>query len=289
MAVNTTTLLSKINMKGELPFGKFTDKEILEEAYDVLISELQPLIISVRQEYYVKRVSVDITAGVAKYRMPDRSVGQQLREVKILRGNDVIDIPQIGLEEVGTLSTGTPRSFYLESNYVYLYPTPGSTVDRLALTYSLRCSKPVSATEVAVITSIDFVTGVITASCPSTWTTANSFDLVSRKNAGESLGRDLVATNVTPGVNITFNISDLGTELAPGDFVSLADESFIVQVPAEAVQLWAMLTVRNLLASQASLQEAQAAQAMIDNLKGDLVRLIGTRVAGAQKRRGPSI
>lgn len=290
MAVNTTTLLAKINLKGELPFGKFSDPEILDVAYDVLISELQPLIIGVRQEYYLKRTSSNIIAGVSKYRMPDRAVGQQLREVKILRGNsDLLDIPQIDLEQVSMVNPGTPNSFYLESNYVCLYPTPGTTVDSLSLTYSLRCSKPVSASEVAVINSIDWLTGVVTASCPAAWTTADSFDLVSRKNAGESLAQDIIASNVTPGVSITFAIDDLGTELAVGDYISLAGESFIVQVPEEAVQLWSMLVVRDLLMSQASLQELQATQQMVDSLKEQLGRLLVTRVLGAPRRRGRAI
>lgn len=288
MSVNTTQLLAAIDLKAELAEGKFQPEELLALAYDCLIAEVQPLINGIREEYYVSRSIVPIIGGKSAYRIPDRAAAQKLREVKILKGPRVQDVPQMVMEDRTTTDVGEPKSFYLESGYVKLYPTPASTQYNLELAYYLRCSKLVQIDEVAVVSSIDRATGIIIASCPSNWSTSDSFDLVSRKNSGESLGRDLMATSVSL-TDITFAPSNISEDLAVGDYISLAGETFVVQIMDEAMSYLTQLTVLECLMAQGAQQEAQLAQAKAEALKAQLITMLTSRVIGAPKRFSPKI
>jgi hypothetical protein len=249
---------------------------------------VQPLIVNVREEYYVKHLLHSVIAGQASYRLPDRALGQKLREVKLKLNGRFIDLPQISVEDVKTTDTGTPSAFWLESTYIKLYKTPATTEGQLDLSYYLQCSKPVVSTAVAQITNIDTDTGVLTAACPSTWTTSDTFDLTSRKNSGENLAMDLTASSVT-GSDITFATADLPSTLAIGDYISLANETFVVPVPDAAHSLLIALTAAELLYAMGSLNEAAAMDGKAERLRGALLPLLKGRVTGAPKRIGPMI
>lgn len=279
--INSTRLLASIDLKGALPEGRFTPNEILDLAYDCLIGDVQPLIIGVREEYFVRKESVAIQAGLAKYAIPSRAAGSKLREIKLIQNSQVINLPQIGVEEITRNYQGQPSTFYLESNGVVLYPTPSSTQDTLDLSYFLRVSRPVTSTEVAVVTNIAL--GVVTASCPSTWSVADSFDVMNRN--GEIILMDAVSTSVT-ATDITFADA---SSLSVGDYVSLAGESFLIQIPDEAVPLLAMLTVVECMNSLGDLQALQVAQGKAEQLRASLTNLLTARVLGEPRRFSPQI
>lgn len=288
MSITSTKLIQQVTLKAELPDDKFQDDEILDVAYDLLISDVQPLIVNVREEYYVKHLFHTITAGQVAYRLPDRALGQKLREVKLKLDGQYTDLPQTSVENVATTDSGTPSSFWLESNFINLYRKPAITEGQLDLSYYLQCSRPVVSSAVAQITGIDTITGEITAGCPSTWSTTDTFDLTSRKNSGENLAMDLVASAVTTS-SITFSVSDLPSTLAVGDYVSLSNETFILPIPDAAHSLLIALTASELLYAMGSLQEAAAMDGKCDRLRASLVPLLKGRVTGAPKRFGPMV
>jgi hypothetical protein len=288
MSFNTTQLASQITVKAALPDQRYTDQEFLDLAYDVLITEVQPQIVNLREEYYVKHKFHTVTTNQQAYLMPDRALGQKLREVKLKVGSQVKDLPRISIEDVQSTNTGSVTSFFLESNYVYLQQTPASSGDTLDLSYYLQASKLVPSAEVARITAVDQTTGVVTAACPSTWTTSNTFDLTSAKNSGENLAMDLAASAVS-GTDITFAVADIPSGLAVGDYVSLANETYIVPVPDAAKAWFVSLVAAELLGAMGSLNEQQAMQAKAEQQRGQLVPLLVNRVSGAPRRFGPMV
>jgi hypothetical protein len=288
MSFNTTQLVNQIALKAALPDQRYTDQEILDLAYDVLITEVQPQIVNLREEYYVKHKLHTVTANQQAYLMPDRALGQKLREVKLRVGSQVKDLPRISIEDVQSTNTGSVTAFYLESNYVYLYQTPASTGDTLDLSYYLQASGLVPSTDAARITGIDRATGVVTAACPATWTTSDTFDLTSAKNSGENLALDLTASAVS-GTDITFAVADIPSGLAVGDYVTLANETYIVPVPDSAKAWFVSLVAAELLGAMGSLNEQQAMQVKAEQQRGQMVPLLVNRVSGAPKRFGPQI
>ncbi|RYF51287.1 MAG: hypothetical protein EOO38_03605 [Cytophagaceae bacterium] len=244
---------------------------------------------SVREEYFVVGDTQPVI-GTPSYSVPSRAIGQKLREIKLIRGTQVVDLPQILPEDITSISTGgQPTCFYLEGNKVvlYPYPSPSGTGDSLRLTYHLRHSKLVPSTSIATVTAVDTVTGVITTSGnPTAWAITDNFDIVSR--SGESILRDMVPLAVSTN-SITVAPSLALSEVTVGSYLSLSGETFVLQIPDDAMNLLAMMTVVECLNSMGSLQEVQVVQGKVNELSQTLTRLLTQRVIGSPKRRGPQV
>lgn len=278
--MNTTDLLSKVKLKAALPEGRLEDSEILELAYDALLSELVPLIVSMRTEYYVKS---QVSEAVEITPIASRALGLALREVKLISGNAIRDLFLSNLEDVTTTQTGTPESFYLENNSIVLYPPPASSADQIKQSFFFRPNKLVTTDETATIAAIDRDTGILTVVPPASWSTSNTFDLVSALPGHDVLNWDIVVTSVSE-TEITIDPSDIPSSLRVGDSLCLAGESPYAQIPDEAFNLLAQLTICDCLEEMGALQELQAAQAKVEKLKSSLASILSNRVQGAPKK-----
>ena len=282
MAFDTTRLLAQIKLKGAIPEGRFTDQEILDVAYDVLISNITPFLVSNREDYYVMSETQAITASQASYSLPSRAIGQSLREVKMIRGNQVIDLERIDLEEVTSISEGQPNQFYIENNELILYPTPQTTADTLKQYFFIRPSKLVPITESARITAIDTGTNTITTTdAPSDWTTADTFDLIQGKSGFRILSQDLTASSVATN---SITLSGIPSTLVVGDYINLVEETVFPYLPTEAHSLLVHATVAELLESIGDMNGFQAAEVRVARMMEVLESLFATRVQGAPKQ-----
>lgn len=283
MALDTTKLLTQIKIKASLPDGRYTDAEILDIANDVLQSQVVPLIINLKEEYYVTSASQNITANVSSYPIPYRAYGLMLREAKKVQSNSLINLIRVDPTAITTTVAGNPTSFYLEGHDVVLYPIPSTTQATLKLSYFITPSKPVQSTEVAVITAINTATGIITATPPSTWTTASTYDFVSRRNGHKCLAIDLTPTAIS-STTITFNASDLPSSLAVGDYVALAQEAPFVQIPDAGFPLVVQLVANELLEDLGDQEALQIGISKAENLKQTFTQAMSVRVSGEPKR-----
>ena len=284
MAFNSAYLLTQVKVKASPPEGRYSDAEILQLANDCMISHVVPLIISLKEEYYVTSEDQNLTSSVNSYPIPHRALGLSLREVKKIRGTQIIDLDRMSPEEITSSSTSdATKGFYVQAQDVVIYPTPSSTQDSLRCYYFLTPSRIVNVTECAVITAINTGTGVVTATPPTTWTTSNQLDFCSRLNGHKTLG-----SNVTPSAisttDITFALVDLPSTLAVGDYVALAGETPYLQCPDVCFDLVVRLVTNELLESLGAQAELQAGMAKADKLQANVVSLLTNRVTGAPKR-----
>lgn len=283
MTNDSAYLLKQVKLKSALPTGRFDDDEILEVADDVVLSQVVPLIISLREEFFVTSEDQAITANQKAYPVPYRAMGLSLREVKKVVGSTIVDMDRMSPEEITTTQTGNPNKFYLESMDVILYPTPSATRDSLRLSYYKTPSKLKTVSDCGLITAIDTGTGVVTANCPTTWTTGDSFDFVSKRNGHRNHSTDLSCSSVST-TSITFAAADLPSALVVGDYVTLAGESPFVQLPDACFDLVVRLTVNDLLESMGDQAGLQAGLARTNTLQQTVVSLLTNRVAGALKK-----
>ena len=277
---DTTRLLAQINLKGALPTGRFEDQELLDLASDALISLVAPMIVGSREEYYLQDEDQTVTANQGAYPIPYRALGMALREVKVIRGTEIVDLYRMDPEDVTDTSTGLSEGFYLKGNNVVLYPTPDATGDTLRLTYFVRPSTLVPTTECAVITAI--AGNTLTCVPPSSWTTANSFDIVQGKSGFSLKGHDLTASAVNSGSLVL--AATAPATLAVGDYVSLAGESCFPHIPVEAHQLLTHLTIVAALESMGDTEGQAKAEATAERLKANFGILMSNRVQGAPRR-----
>jgi hypothetical protein len=281
---NTTRLVNMVKLKGDLPDGRYEDSEILDLATDALVSEIAPLMVAAREEYYVRSKDFTVTAAQSDYLIPSRAVGGTLREVKLISGTQIKDLDRMDPEDIQTTASGTPNAFYIQGDNIVLYPTPSASGDTLRLTYFVRPSALVETTACAQITAINGTT--VTVAVPAGWTTANTFDIV-RGESGFSLkGMDLAASAV--------NVSDMvlasvPTDVVVGDWVCLSGESCFPWIPADAHQLLVHLTVVACLEALGDQTNLQIAAARAEALKEALKAVLTTRVQGAPRRFGTTL
>lgn len=281
MAFDTTRLTEQITIKGCLPTGRFTPADLLDMAYDVMLSEIVPEVIDVREEYYVRRGNLDVSGGEASYPINTRALGGVLRELKYISGTDVIDLIRTDIEEIISEVSGTPEKFYIEGNNVILWPTPSATVGVLRQFFFIRPSKFVLPEACAQITAIDTLTKTVTATTPSGWSTANTFDFVKGRAHYDIIDIDHAASSVS-GTEITF-VSDLPAGLRVGDFVCLAEESCFPFLPIEGHMALSLATAAAALESTGDPKAAEVASKAA-MLKKNFRTVMSVRVQGAPKR-----
>lgn len=285
MALDNTRFLSQVTIKAALPTGRFTNQEILDVAYDVLLSDVVPFLISLRQEFFTAKSPQTIVAGTKTYAINARALGNVLRELKWadLTGK-IFNLTQIDPSDVNDDPSGTPQSFYMQANSVILYPTPiaGGT---LYQTYFERPSRPVEISTCAQITAIDTVNGIVTATPYSTWTTANSFDFVS---ANQIRAKDVTASSIGTST-MTFGASNIPYNLAVGDYVALAQETPFVTVPDDCIPLLQQLTAVDLLESMGDANAVQLAISKAEKLRSGLARIMSIRVEGEPVKLTPTV
>ena len=200
----------------------------------------------------------------------------------MIRGNQVIDLERIDLEEVTSTIQGQPNQFYIENNELILYPTPQTTADTLKQYFFIRPSKLVPITESARITAIDTGTNTITITdAPSGWTTADSFDLIQGKSGFRILSQDLTASSVATNSIV---LSGIPSTLVVGDYINLVEETVFPYLPTEAHSLLVHATVAELLESIGDMNGFQAAEVRVARMMEVLESLFATRVQGAPKQ-----
>lgn len=281
MAFDTSRLVQQITLKGALPDGYFADQELLNIAYDVLLSEIVPLVLSKREEYYVREKDYSIVYNQTKYAIPARAMGGQLREVCVDDGNFKRHLERLDPRYADKRDVGLYYKFYLQNNDVVLYPTPKNTQDTLKLTYFFRPSKLVPVSETAQVTVING--SVLTlSSIPTGWTASNLFDITKGSGGYENLDFDLSVSAVDTNANTLTFVSTLPSTLAVGDWVSLAEESSWPYMPQEAQIALIQGSVAGCLESMGDPAYAVSAQ-KFEQQKAILEKMLSTRIEGQMK------
>jgi len=218
---------------------RFSQSDILALANEEQQSMIVPMIVALREEFFVFRETLSIAAGLESFRIPERAIGRTLREIQYRNetgGTLVYDLPRISIEDsyrFTNLGTGTPNGFMIEGDSIRLLPTPSS--DGEAVLYTLRRpSDLVLSTRTATVTAVG--TNTITLSkVPSNLTIGSKIDITDSIPSFPLIYKDLTITNIT-GLVLTVS-GFTGTALASvdvNDVVSTALETSIIQMPSEA-------------------------------------------------------
>ena len=279
MGVYTTTnLLDSIYRRAFLPSNQttFTNTELLSIADEETKTLLLPLIMSVREEFFVTYDDFSITANQSAYSIPHRSIGMKVREVQIVDGsNNVTDLPRMQPENIKSYNSGNPEAFYLKNNQVCLYPSPAATSGTLRVYYFIRPGEFIATSSAAVVSSING--NIVTVSTiPSTWVTGNTFDLISKDSGHPYRDYDLTSTLVS-GNDIT--LPSTPSDLAVGDYITLQGYSPLVQLPPEFQSILAQAVAVQCLESMSQPGADKAAQKlklMLDTAQ----KLLTDRVEG---------
>lgn len=288
MAFTTTDLIRSIKVKGQIPTSQntFSTTDMLALADDEILTGIVPLIMSARESYFQATSDVTIVSGTAAYPIPERAIGDKLKEVQIVDASgNVSDLNRTEVESAAGYSTssGQPSAFYLDGTDIVLVPTPNMSGYSLRLTYFRRPGTLVAITAAGTITAIDTALKQVTiSSSPTTFTTSQTFDLVKAKPGFKTLAMDQAITAI--GSNVITFTNALPSGLAVGDFVTLSTQSPVPQIPVEFHSVLALRVAVAILRSLGHEKEADSKQKELDKIEAAALGLISPRVEGEAKR-----
>lgn len=240
--MDSTKLLSSIKSAILVPSyqPRYTDADLLglanDEQQSLIVSELK----SLREDYFTIRSEIAIIAGQSEVYIPERAVGRTARDIRYFtQSSQEYSLPRIQLEDTylyTNFASGNPTGFSLVGDNIVLLPTasdPGTCV----VYYDFRPSAIVSMTRVAKVTAVG-IDNVTVAAVPTNITIGSLADITRKTPAYKVTYYDRTITNISGGV-ITldgFSVSNPITAVSVGDYISLAQETGLVQLPDEAQQ-----------------------------------------------------
>lgn len=291
-----TALLASLKRRGMLPSTAeaLSDTDYLDFCNEEMMAYIVPTMMSTMEEYFVRIEDFDISTNTQSYYIPYRAMGGNLRLVQLNQNGQTnatwVSIPRIEPEREQDYSygAGSPVGYLIRNNAVVLLPLPAQPNGILRLQYFIRPNNLVATTAVGTITAITPGSETTTVTCsniPSTFTTAKQYDLIKAIPGFDTLSFDLNASAVVTGANGTITFSDasaVSDSLAIGDYVCLATESPVAQIPYE---LHALLAQRVAFKAQEALGDPRApfAGKVCDDMSARLMKMLSPRSQGSAR------
>lgn len=222
-----------------------TDQRVLALANEELSAHIVPLILSLNQEFFVYLDdTLFTTTDKADYSIPYRAIGRILRDLKVNDQGNTFNCEQIALEDAHTLEFAAGNfCYYFRGDKFILVPKPRADTFRLLRYYLLRPNQIVKTSDASKVLGISG--NVVTVdSVPPTFTPNVLVDFIQGIQGNSTVSMDQMISNVS-GNQIT--ITNVPSDLSVGDWVSLAEQSPVIQLPDEAFPLLVYLTAKRCL------------------------------------------
>lgn len=285
MEYTSTAFVSAVKRLAAMPTDQdtFTTEKFLEIGDEQILSYILPGLAQKLEQYYAYDVEESVNAtGV--YEIPSRAVGGALLNVALLDGtsrHDVSWISEDQLDRTDESLTGKPGC-YIKRNQLILVPPTSHGYDTLRKTILIRPNSLIQTSSAAQITAINTGTGTLTfASLPSTFTTARSYDFIQQNPHFDHVEIDKSATTIT---STTMVFASLSSRLAVGDWVAIAGQSPIVQVPVELQVLLRYKAAQSCLMSQGDTEHYKTITKDIELMEKGLTSIFTPRIKQEGKK-----
>lgn len=286
MLVTTDDLIADIKIRGSIPTSqdRFTNARFLSLANAELQSKVFPLVLKSRQNYYEYDIDTAINAS-GLYALPTRAYLGGISNVALIDSSRRLDLPWLS-EEVETdldQPQDSTAGIILKRNTIQLKPKAGQGYTSLRMTILLRPGLFVLESAAAQITAISGTTLTFAASTiPTTWTTSNTFDLIQGNPHYDHLGIDLSASSV--GATTIVLSSTPSDRLAVGDWIALAGQSPIVQLPEAFSYLLSQRVANTCMRSMGDMNGFKAGEALANEMEKELTGAIQPRIQKEAQR-----
>lgn len=300
--LTSSTLISTIKREAMIPTNQstFENSDFLAMANQEMRISVVPSILIYHEEYLV-RDSDDITLveNQNAYPIPYRAVGGKFREVfyKDTQGQ-LRSMTRISPDHRPYYQTSNFQNrfvyFYIEGNDIVLMPDVGANPNgSIVFSYYMRPNELVDESRVATITnisvnSVQATTSYTVDNIPSNldtfmqngqsftgFTSSVQYDILQTNPGHRTWNFDIVPITVdTVNKIITFNTSDVSSSIVAGDYIAIAGESIIPQIPADMHDVLAQRVASRCLEAlgdQAGLQSANTRLKEMEMKTGTLV------------------
>jgi hypothetical protein len=287
----TDSLIRSIKRRCAIPANQstFTEDDFLAFINEELSLNLVPMIMSLHEDYLLFFEDIPLSSSQSEYTIPARAVGNKLRDVQYVDSNgNVYEMTRVRVGDLpdfqGAYEVNNAYAFYIQNNKVVLTPpVQPSSSGSLRMYYYLRPSEVVSEDRIGIITGINTLTGEIAVdSIPTNFSLGIKYDLYKFESPHRPLKIELDATGINTTTNVvTFNPSDLPSDLKIGDHLGQARECIIPQVPSDLHVVLAQYVAERILEAQGDSEGLRNAKVKSKELEISAGNIIDNRVEDA--------
>jgi hypothetical protein len=243
MSMTSDRILRGIKRRMTFPGNQsvMDDDDILEICDDVISIDILPHIVSLRQDYVVRKIKVPCVSGQKSYLIPYRAIGQTLRDLKIVdSSNRAYDMRLIQIEDEHKFrisgSSAPSSAFYFSGDSIVLTSDADSAWS-LEFWVDFAISRLVKVQDCALVQSIS-MDDVTVETVPSTIQVGDEIDFVRSKQGSNVIDYDKAVNGIT-GTTLQFSSGDVPDEitddilsvLEPGDYIAPAQTTPVLPVP----------------------------------------------------------
>lgn len=239
-----------------------TEEEIAEIATEELNGFVVPQIRSAAADFFSYTQTYDVSDGEDGFEIPGRAAGSTISFIiGNQQGNAVCKIPLAQDGDLDTLILSSSnllnfntssQVYFIRNNRIHLRPLANGTVDTITATFPARPNDLILEADARQILEINGNTITLTSALPSIDDTT-PIDIIANNSPYVFRTYDVTPVSV---VGADVELDELPVGIAVGDWVSLAGESAIPQIPYE---LHPVLRYRTL----ARVLEATGKQSMV--------------------------
>ena len=274
----------------------YQDEDILDILNEEVTQGLLATIMSLNEEHMVDHIdipitSIDLSNGV---KIPERAVGNKLRDVSYISSGKSYELTRITLEDVSDYENGssnyTLNTFYVEGDKikfisndiqadslrVYFYMMPNDIV------HEENCGKIFNIND-----NLDDTTTLTLVSIPDNFSNHPIMDLVSNKVPNKIIGYDISPTPL--GVNatlktVTFLTVDIPCDLSEGDYICEQFTSPYLNMPTEMHALLAQRAAIFILEALNDTEGLKNALMRLNGMERSIQTILENRVEGAPQK-----
>jgi hypothetical protein len=236
---------------------------------DELQGYLVPLILGVREDFFVTQTTYALAAGAASVRLPNAAVAGGVRLVVwVAEDGGETPLERVAFERFGL------EGFTLQGNNL-IFTSALTEARTLRISYERRPNRVVDDAAARALTA-KTTTTLTVASVPATFTASVAYDFVAATPGFECFSVDATPSGLA---TTTFTFASLPSGLAVGDYLCLAGESPVPQVPAELHPLLAQRIAYVALRGLGD-AKAEAARVQADEMRAGALTMLTPRAAG---------
>lgn len=262
--------------------------QLLSFLNSIIQLDMVSLIDSTNQEFFVRTVDLPLVANQSRYRIPYRAMGRTIRDLKYhdttvgaekFRDMVLINIDDLSFYQVGYQNYA---AFYFKGDSIMVVPDVPSTISAgaaLQVWYKLKPNAPCLLQDSAVVVSINDP-DVTVAQVPSNLSTGSLVDFIQGREGCDIYDFDKPILNIN-STTLTFDVGAIPTELQPGDYISLAQTSPVINMlPEECQPLIENKTAKLLLASIGDMAGSTQFDGWITDMEEMIQKMVEPRTDG---------
>jgi hypothetical protein len=278
----------------------YQDEDILDILNEEVTQGLLSTIMSLNEEHMVDHIDIPITSTAnlrEGIKIPERAVGNKLRDVAYISSGKVYELSRITLEEISDYDSSIGRTnynldvFYIEGDKVkfvsnkshadfirfYFYMMPNDIV------HEEDCGQIFSITD-----NLDDTTTIELVSIPDNYSNLPIMDLVSNKVPNKIIGYDIEPLNVNRTLKtVTIETASVPTGLSKGDYICEQFTSPYLNMPTEMHALLAQRASIFILEALNDTEGLKNALMRLNGMERSIQTTLEDRVEGAPQKINP--